>query len=167
MSKRTLPTVTPEQVLKAMQEHKACWLESKGLFGTVLLIDRLFGNCPTMTLNYLNELVRLRRLSSVDAAWITKALGTALKPADFPDTGNFEEDLEAWENPKPKRPRISELKPGTKYKTKYNKNNDRVYTKLGNFRDVVVRQEFSNLCFMTADFTIDAHLADEEVEVVE
>lgn len=162
MDKRVLPTINRDQVLQVLQDNKACWLD-KGLVVTATKIDRLFGTAVNVNAIHISNMANNGAIDVTEATWIMRR--GKLLPEEFMgrrdvESKNFRDDLDAWLNPKPKNPRISELKGGQKFKSPFGVKGTKI---TAGFAGAL---EYRTTSFLKDDFTVDALLDDVEVEVL-
>ena len=125
--KRTLPTVTLDQIFETLKEQGACWAKD----GPIALAHKLNSIIPSkgtapLTFRALVRCVQSHSIDSSDAAWLCRAMGEKLLPQGLKDQMGsqmtFEspkmfEAIDEWENPKPKPPEytLAGIKPGTRF----------------------------------------------------
>lgn len=119
MNKRTLPTVTLDQLFETLQKHRACWIERDGLVATAARIQNLTAG-KTVSARCLHAAILHGHLRAEDGKWLFDKC-EAMYPADFKyqnpiGTPEFAKALDEWENPKTKEPRtFGELKVGQQF----------------------------------------------------
>lgn len=120
--KRTLPTVTLDDIFHTLVKHNACWAEHGPLALSLRLQDLATRVGVKMTapisLRTLNDAVMQGAIQSTDAGWIGSRMEDKIDPEGIHRKGTWgpalAKALDEWENPKPKIPTIGELKPGTR-----------------------------------------------------
>lgn len=117
-AKRTLPTFTLDQVFDVLRTQKACWYTDLGPVKLAHTLNSLIpssGNAQ-LTIRDLVRLVASTALPRADAMWLISHM-SHIKPVDLGiDWGlDWDARISAWENPTPRKPLLSELKPGTRF----------------------------------------------------
>jgi hypothetical protein len=125
--KRTLPTVTLDQIFETLVSQGACWAKD----GPIALVHKLNsiipskGTAPLTFRGLVHCVQRSQTLSSSDAAWLCRAMGEKLLPQGLKDQMGSQMTFESpkllvaiaeWENPKPKALEWSDLPVGTRFR---------------------------------------------------
>ena len=111
-TKRTLPTVTLDQIFETLKEKGACWYKDLGPLRLAKKLETVVGRFgdshKPFSLYDLHLTVMNQDISIGDAGWLINNMGPALTPRDLNATGQtvgtpaFAVLLNEWENPKPK-----------------------------------------------------------------
>ncbi len=108
--KRTLPTVTLDQIFQALVEKKACWA-SAGPIALAKRLEALNGKetpDKTIDLRRLNRYVIHDHLAFGEAEWVFHNV-PAIRPEGFtlsPFGEQLTERIKEWENPAPPKPKL-------------------------------------------------------------
>ncbi len=162
MTKRTLPTVTLDDIFKA----GPCWVTTEG---PVAAAQKMAQLVPGGKVSYrtLHELVRDRRITEPEAGWATMHLSALKEGASIPGLRGWgtPESLKAideWENPK--GPAFNDLKPGALFRIA---GYQRTYMKTGRSDKIAVALDGEEQGSVTEEGSINAAAMRRGVECVE
>lgn len=115
--RRTLPTVTLDQIFNTLRDKDACWYRELGPLKLAKKLEMLSRNVPyvvdedKVSLRTLHGAVLTGAVSRDDVAWYSARFNLFPQGGLGVDVGHigtpaFEKALDEWENPKPKLPPV-------------------------------------------------------------
>jgi hypothetical protein len=124
MEKRTLPTVTLDQIFETLRAKDACWYKELGNLGLAKKLEalskRVLGviDDDKVSLRTLHNAVKGGNIGRDDAGWLVHATPAFHDPKPGTchlGTHVFEKALDEWENPRPKYQKMGNLPAGTTF----------------------------------------------------
>ncbi len=108
--KRTLPTVTLDQIFQALVEKKACWASAGpiALAKKLETLDQRETNHPPVDLRRLNRYLLLGAIRAEEFGWVYENL-PAIRPEGlnpYPIGAALTDRIQEWENPAPPKPKL-------------------------------------------------------------